>query len=224
MSTAQTTAPPETATRRPIETRKRWTTAEFDRLVRDGYIEEGSRTYLWEGEIIEPTTIYPAHYNALANLADLLRARLLRTDWTIYQEIPLEQDDGTKPQPDLMILPSPRSKYRRHKPTPADVALLVEVSDTTYDRDRGVRWVKNAKTGIPQYRIVNIPERRVEVYTSPEVGPDGAPRYRDRADYGLGAVVPLNLTHAGAVSAYEGVPVNAILVDSLEPNDEGHER
>jgi Uma2 family endonuclease len=221
MSTIEAPAPPKAQVQTQADRRKHWTTTEFDRMVRAGIIEEGSRTYLWEGEVYEPMTINPAHRNAVGNLSDLLRARLPRADWTIEQDAPVDLEDGTKPQPDVMVIAGPRSRYRGRKIKPADMALLVEVSDTTYDRDRGPRWLKNAQTGIPVYWIVNIPERKVEVYTNPETGPDGSPRYRDRAEFGLGAVVPLVLSREGVVAAYEGVRVDDILVDSLEPPDEG---
>jgi Uma2 family endonuclease len=222
MTTAELAPPTAPAACPPVERRKTWTTAEYERLVELGFVDESTRAYLWEGEIYQPMTINPAHRNAVGNLVDLLKARFQRAAWTVDQDASLDQEDGTKPEPDVMVLFGPRASYRHRKITVADVVLLVEVSDTTYDRDRGVRLRKNAQTGVPLYWVVNILERRVEVYTNPGVGPDNASSYLNRTDYGLGSVIPLRVNRAGVETVFEGIPVDEILVDSLEP-DEGRQ-
>jgi hypothetical protein len=68
MSTLTTQPPPLVVADRP----KRWTTAEFDRLVAQGFIEEGSKTYLWEGQIVDPMPEYQPHWNAVCNFFALL--------------------------------------------------------------------------------------------------------------------------------------------------------
>lgn len=197
---------------------KYWTTAEFDRLIGQGVLEEGSSTYLWEGQIVEPMPEHQPHWNAVTKLLIFLIAQFHEADWTLGQSGSLALEDGTKPQPDLLVAKGPRSRYRVKPASPSDVVLLVEVSSSTYPRDSGERLRKYAKRGIPLYWIVNIPSRRVEVYEGPEISEAGTPYYRNRTDYGLDAVVPLDLSHEGT-RVITQVTVIDILCDSLEPSE-----
>jgi Uma2 family endonuclease len=71
------------------------------------------------------------------------------------------------PSSDLAVL---RGNVGVHKDAllkAQDVALLVEVSNKTYGRDRGIKLTRYAHCGIPVYWIVNIQDRAVEVFTKP---------------------------------------------------------
>jgi len=46
--------------------------------------------------------------------------------------------------------------------------LVIEASDTTYLKDSGPELRMYAQAGVTDYWIINIPERRVEVYRQPE--------------------------------------------------------
>jgi Uma2 family endonuclease len=199
-----------------IGPRKRWTTAEFDRLVTEGYIREGSGSYLWNGEIIEPMAENRPHRNAVANLCRLLLALAPQDTWTVDQGTPIALRDGFKPQPDLVVLVGPRSRYRTRVPTPSDVSLLVEVSDSTYGDDRGEFLREYAVAGVPRYWIVNIPARRLEVYEVPQHSQSGSPWYRDRMDHDLDQSATVVLSPAGNEIVGQ-VSVREVLRDSLDP-------
>jgi Uma2 family endonuclease len=47
-----------------------------------------------------------------------------------------------------------------------------------------------ARAGIAVYWIVNLADRRIEVYTTPS-GPGAAPDYAERRDYGAEEAVPV---------------------------------
>jgi Uma2 family endonuclease len=190
--------------------RKRWTIAEFDRLVTTGFLREGDRTFLWDGEIIEPMPENPPHVNAVANLVESVRARFLAAEWTVYQGAPVVLREGYKPQPDVSVLRGPRSTYRGRTPTAADAALLIEVADRTYPENAGPFLRAYAEAGVPRYWIVNISDRRVEVYTDPGRLADGSTGYRSRRDYGLDQSVPLEEVPGE-------VAVADVLRDSIEP-------
>jgi hypothetical protein len=81
--------------------------------------------------------------------------------------------------------------FGRH-PTPADVALLVEVADTSLRQDRDVKGPIYARARVAVYWIVNLPERCVEVYSDPPRRRTKA-GYRRRAVYAVGEAVPLVL-------------------------------
>ena len=126
---------------------------------------------------------------------------------------PVVLAEGYEPQPDLAVLRGPRSDYRKRKPTPADVALLAEVADSTYPENVGKFLRRYAAGRHPLYWIVNLNARRVEVYTNPIAARES---YASRKDYGLGERVPLVLTAGDVATEFEGIEVEEILRDSLE--------
>lgn len=91
----------------------------------------------------------------------------------------------------MMMPPATQAPARLR---PADGALLMEVADTTDPDDAGTYLRQYARGGIPQYWIVNICGRTIEVYTSPEAA---AGEYRGRTEFGLDATVPLVLSTSG---------------------------
>ncbi|MFO0950365.1 MAG: Uma2 family endonuclease [Isosphaeraceae bacterium] len=207
-----TETPPATSPQR-----KRWTIAEFDGLHRDGYLNEGSRTYLWDGEIVEPMTVNPPHVHAVANLVDLLKERLPRDRWTVNQDAPVVLKEGYKPQPDIIVLAGPRSSHRSKTPAPVDVVLLIEVSDSSLPKDAGGHLRAYAEAGIYEYWVVDINGRRVDAHTMPTRGEDGVALFAKRESYGLDRAVPLSLMRDGVAEGFPAVPVAAILQDSMEP-------
>ena len=102
-----------------------------------------------------------------------------------------------------MVARGTRRAYLARHPEPAEIALVVEVSDTTYHRDRYEKYPAFAGSGIPVYWIVNLVMRCIEVYTDP--GPEG---YRSQRDYHAGDVVPVII---------DGVPLGQIAVDDILP-------
>ena len=70
-------------------------------------------------------------------------------------------------------------------PSATDVGLLVEVSATNVSTDRQQGNLYR-RSGIPVYWIVNLVDRRVEVYTDP-----GSAGYASRTDFPSGQQVPV---------------------------------
>ena len=70
---------------------------------------------------------------------------------------------------------------RGSHPGPGDVTLVVEVTRTSAAKDRKLAPIY-AACGIPVYWIVNVPERRLEVYESPIEGTYPAPKILGEAD------------------------------------------
>ena len=108
-----------------------------------------------------------------------------------------------EPEPDIAIVRGSDADYRRRIPTAVDVALLVEVSESTLSQDRGKKRTAYARAGISVYWIVNLVARQVEVYTRPVK----AGRYRSRKDYKPGQQVPVEIDGQQLAP----IPVNDIM-------------
>ena len=193
---------------------RRWTSAEFDRLLALGLLREGGRTFLWDGKIYEPMAANPPHRHTVLDLADCLKDRLDRAAWAVDQDSPLALREGFKPQPDVAVYRGARATYRGRHPSPRDAALVIEVSDTTYPEDLGEMLGEYARAGIPQYWIANLVAGRVEVRRHPRVE-GGVGVYNRPHVYGPGDSVPLRLTAApdGPERDFGAIPV----ADFLHP-------
>jgi len=73
------------------------------------------------------------------------------------------------PVPDAVILRGPRTDYRGKRPSAADAFCVVEVADSSYERDAGEKLFGYARANVRQYVISNLRNRTAEVYTEPDV-------------------------------------------------------
>ena len=87
--------------------------------------------------------------------------------WCVREDKPVRIPEWTEPLPDIAIVRGDFTIYGVGHPEPADVALIVGVSDTSLARGRGEKWDNYAKAGVPVYWIVNLVDHQVEVYTEP---------------------------------------------------------
>ena len=173
-------------------TLRRWTRAEYDRLVDLGVLH-GEPVELIGGQLVvaEPQGSY--HATAIGAVDDALRAALPQ-GWVVRAQMPVALDDESEPEPDVAVVPGERADYRADHP--ARPALVVEVAESSLAFDREDKSSLYARGGVHDYWIVNLVERVLEVYRDP--GPDPtAPygwRYRAVERLGPAAVVsPLAL-------------------------------
>ena len=80
---------------------------------------------------------------------------------------PIRLDDRSEPQPDVAVLRERLDFYKDAHPGPADVLLVIEVSDASAEVDRRVKLPLYAKTGIGEVWIVDLSEGVVLVYRQP---------------------------------------------------------
>ena len=139
------------------------------------------RVELLGGQLVV-MTVNPPHAAAVAHLNRRLSAALSERAQVIVQSpLRLSSDlsDKDLPEPDLMLVTDPEKVYPDH-PHPEDVFLLVEVSDSTLLKDRTLKLALYAQHAIPEYWIVNLKDKRLEVYTEPR-----GDEYLNRQTYGL---------------------------------------
>ena len=142
-----------------------FTVEEYERMGEAGIFPPDARLELIEGEIYEMPPIGPPHAGVVAYLSKLLNRSF--GDLIVIVQSPVRLNDFSEPQPDLALLRWREDFYRSAHPTPADVLLVVEVSDATVETDRKVKVPLYARAGIPEAWLVNIPDERIEVYSDP---------------------------------------------------------
>ncbi len=149
----------------PIE-RYRLTSAIFHQMVETGILSEDDRLELIEGELVTKPPIGPEHMGIVNQIAQILIRQLERRAIISIQG-PIALDQFSEPQPDLAILAQRDDYYKHSLPRPADVALAIEVADSSLAYDRAIKMPLYAGAGIPEAWIVNLIDRWIEIYRDP---------------------------------------------------------
>lgn len=137
-------------------------------MDRTGVLDPETRFELIDGEIIEMNPINWPHAGVTEWLNNLFFERYGRWVWVSMQN-PMRLSGHSMPQPDLLL----RRKGPRPvaHPTPGEIVLVVEVSDSTLAFDLGRKVPLYAKAGVPEVWVIDVNDRVVEVFRQP--GPDG---------------------------------------------------
>jgi Uma2 family endonuclease len=146
---------------------RRWTREEYEKIVEAGIFAPGTRAELIDGEIISKAPQKSRHAAAIRASEEALR-RAFPTGFDVQTQLPLALDPSSEPEPDLSVVLGSWRDYRETHPSSA--VLMVEVVDTSLEYDRDRKGNLYARAGIPEYWIINLPERCVEVYRQPEQG------------------------------------------------------
>jgi Uma2 family endonuclease len=177
---------------------RRWTRDEYYRMADSGILRPDDRVELIDGEILTMAPQKSPHATAMQLAYEALR-EAFGDGFHVRPQLPLALDETNEPEPDLAVVAgSPRDYAEDH---PSTAVLVVEVAETSLGFDRGVKKALYARFGIPEYWIVDLIERLVEVYRSPQ-GPD----YREQRV----------LTDADSIAPF-GPPAAVIAVADLLP-------
>ena len=182
----------------------RFSVEQYERMLETGVLTSEERVELIEGIVIQKMTQHPPHAVAIDYTVDALRP-LLPGGWRLREQKPIKLSDS-EPEPDLVILRGPLSRYERRHPRPADIAVVIEVADTTLESDRRDKGRTYAGARIPVYWILNLNESQLEVYEEPKGGK--TPAYRQRTDYRIGTKAPVQIetSEIGQVSVIDLLP------------------
>ncbi len=163
---------------------------QYHQMLQTGILTDDDPVELLEGWLVTKMPKSPSH-RLTTQLTREALASLAPAGYYVDDQEPLTTDES-EPEPDVMVVRGHRRDYRDRHPGPQDVSLVVEVSDTTLQRDRTLKKLIYARGSIPVYWIINLLEQRLECYTAPS-GPTEQPDYRQRHDYHPGEHIPVSL-------------------------------
>jgi Uma2 family endonuclease len=176
----------------------------YERMIRAGIIGEDDPIELLDGWMIQKTTKNPPHSAASIAVIHVL-TRAVPQGWCVAPEQPIRLATSM-PEPDTMVVRGGAHSYVERLPHAEDVALVVEISDTSLQHDQGLKKSIYAQAGIPCYWLVNLIDRRIEEYTEPAASGENAD-YRQRRDYAPDAEIAFLLDGRQIVN----VPVRDLL-------------
>lgn len=149
-----------------VVARRQFTVDEYHRMRDAGVFADDDRVELLDGEILLMSPIGPLHASIVRRLNTMINHALLN-QWIVSVQDPIQLSDLSEPQPDIAVLQYRSDYYGASHPQPRDVALLIEVSDTSLEYDRENKLPRYAESGIPEVWIVDAEHRQVEQYVHP---------------------------------------------------------
>jgi Uma2 family endonuclease len=143
---------------------RKLTRAEYDRLVGMGWFQN-ERVELIDGILVAASPQGSSHAEAVTRLAERLIAGLLGRA-RVRVQLPIGIGDAAEPEPDLAVVAL--ADYSRGHPEAAH--LVIEVAESSLATDRLIKAQLYARGAIPEYWIVDLAGRVIEVYRRPENG------------------------------------------------------
>src|SRR5262245_39555297 len=107
---------------------KRWTRAEYDRLIDVGMFRSGEAIELIGGGLIVAEPQASRHFTAIARTAKVLETAF-GPGWVVRQQGPIALDDESEPEPDVAVVPGTIDDYEAAHPSRP--VLIVEVAESS---------------------------------------------------------------------------------------------
>ncbi len=183
----------------------RFSVARYQQMIEAGSLTSEDKVELLENYLVLKMPRNPEHDGTIG-LIDETLSTVIPKGWRLRCQLTVVLPDS-QPEPDFAIARGDSRSYIKRHPTAADVALIIEVANTSLLRDQHDKARIYARGNVVCYWIVNLDDRRVEVHTQPS-GPCDSPAYASVVNYGPSDSIPLVL---------DGATVAAIPVADLMP-------
>src|SRR5687768_16535808 len=148
---------------------RKWTRVEYERLADAEFFGPDDRLELIGGAMIFKEPQNSPHATGIVLVQRALTAAF-GPGWIVRSQMPVALDDESEPEPDVAVVSGDPRDYRDAHP--ARPVLVVEVALARLQFDRDHKGSLYARAGLADYWIVNLPDRRLEVYRGPV--PDAA--------------------------------------------------
>lgn len=151
---------------------RRFRVDEYHRLIEAGVLGEDEHVELIDGVIVAMAPQGIPHAYAIQELTRLL-APQLPDEYRLRPQLPATLDDWNEPEPDFAIVRTEATRGKKNHPDHA--LVMIEVADSSLRYDRTRKAALYARRRIPEYWIVNVTERAIEVHRDPDAA---GKRYR----------------------------------------------
>lgn len=158
-------------------TPKRFTIAEYHRLMELGFLTEDDRVELIRGELMQMAAKGTRHSVCNTKLFRELD-RLVGDIAVIRGQEPIILPTDSQPEPDIVIAQGEADDYLSNHPLPENILLVIEVSDSSLEYDQNTKLALYAEDAISDYWIVNLVVDQLERYSQPYQDTQGKFGYR----------------------------------------------
>ena len=165
---------------------------EYYKMAEVGIIKPTDRVELIKGEIIQMSPIKSRHAGTI-NILIRFFFKKLGISSSIISQNPIRLNNFTEPEPDIVLAKYQENEYLDQHPQPEDIYLVIEVADSSLEYDRKVKAPLYAEAGIPEYWIINLEEKQVEVFSQPSNGTYQSEQIAQPTDTLICTSLPLTL-------------------------------
>lgn len=171
------------------------TVEQYHRMIAAGILEEGEPIELLDGLLVAKDrgpgmTVHPLHSFVVSQLVRLATA-IEGFGCHLRIQNALTIAPRHEPEPDAAIIRGEPRDYLQRHPEPTDASCVVEVAESSLERDRTTKLRIYAAAAIPQYCLIDLRTRGIVVHENPD--PERG-TYRDRVeltrDSTLGFLLP----------------------------------
>jgi len=164
---------------------RRWSRVEYDRLIEEGVFQPGERLELLAGQLVVREPQGTPHATGIRLLTRALREVFAEDRWIVDMQLPVALDEESEPEPDVTVTAgNPRDFLPSH---PARPVLVVEVAEASLALDREEKGSLYARARVPEYWILNLRDRVLEVYREPHPDPSSPHGWAYRSRQNLAA-------------------------------------
>ncbi len=143
---------------------RRWTREEYEKMIDAGVFPPDARAELIDGEIYTMPPQKRPHALAVRAVEEALWT-VFKSGYDVQYQLPLALDPASEPEPDVTVV---RGSWRDYpNDHPSDPVLVVEIADSSLHFDRTRKQSLYARARVPDFWIVNLVDRRIEVYRDP---------------------------------------------------------
>jgi Uma2 family endonuclease len=139
---------------------------QYHQMREQGILTEVDTIELLDGLLVEKMPKNPPHRIATRLVRDVLE-NLNLSGWYVETQEPITLSNS-EPEPDVAVIRGNTMDYSDRHPGADDVVLVIEVADSTLERDRTIKQKIYAKAGIANFWILNLVDRVLEVYVQPQ--------------------------------------------------------
>jgi Uma2 family endonuclease len=165
MSSAYSTfvGPPEVGTiKLPVAP---LSTEQYLRMIEAGVFDSTDKVELIGGFITPMAPVGPEHNGSLFKLTKFFVPAAEKFELAVQATVSMAE--GQVLEPDFALLTPRADGYMKALPGAADVLLVVELAASSIQSDRHVKLPIYAAAGIPEYWIVDLNQKTLEIYRKP---------------------------------------------------------
>ncbi|NEP85942.1 MAG: Uma2 family endonuclease [Okeania sp. SIO2C2] len=142
----------------------KWSIQDYHQMISAGILSN-RHVELLEGEIIEMSPEKSLHRKITDSIAEYLREKF-RGLAKIYEAHPVTLPNS-EPEPDIAVVKMPAYLYDTRHPYSEEIYLLIEVSDTTLEKNLEKKRFVYARAGILEYWVVDVVNEQLIVFQEP---------------------------------------------------------
>ena len=136
--------------------------ANYERMVQAGVFGAGDKVELLAGRIVQMSPQGFLHARAVRRLQHLFETQCTGVA-DVYVQLPYPATADSMPEPDLYLTRLGAGEHH----WPDHALLIIEVADSSLGYDRAVKGPLYAAAQVPEYWIVDVVGKVVEVYRNP---------------------------------------------------------